>query len=450
VSVLLIGASHRTAPLAVRERLVFPEAELGPSLGRLCAGGSVTEGMILSTCNRTELLVHAGGGTEPAVSRVKEFLARERRFEPEELDRILYVKTGSEAVRHLFRLGAGLDSMILGEPQILGQVKEAYAAAVAAGRLGVRLQPLLQRAFSVAKRVRTDTDIGRNPVSVSYAAVDLAHKIFGDLTDRSVLLLGAGETAELAARHLASQGIRKILVANRTFRRAERLAAAFGGEAVPFDQFREHLARVDILISSTSAPHPILGRDDAARVLRARRNRPLFLIDLAVPRDIDPSVNQLDNIYLYDVDDLQQVADAGLQERRLAAEKAERLIEAEVAAYEQWARAQEVAPTIVALRDKLHRLREAEVGRFQGRLRDLPPEQRRAVEEMAASLINKVLHGPISRLKHAAASRNGDDRIAIVRELFDLEPAAGGTTGERGAAIDEEAAAVPGTDEASG
>lgn len=423
---LLVGVNHRSAPLDVRERLAFPEGALPEAVQRLCRRPEVREAMLLSTCNRTEVLTLIEGpahGPEP----IREFLSTERRFEAADLDRILYVKEGREAVRHLFRLGVGLDSMVLGEPQILGQVKDAFGIASAAGCVGNRLSALLQRSFAVAKKVRTATAIGRNPVSVSFAAVELAQQIFGDLSGCSTLILGAGKTAELTARHLHGQGVRRIYVANRTYSRAERLAGEFGGEAVPFERFLEYLEQVEILVSSTSAPEPVLRFEDAQKVIRRRRNRSLFLIDLAVPRDIEASVNQIDNIYLYDLDDLQHVADEGLAERQRAAAEAERLIEEEVAAFESWSRTQEVGPTIVALREKLFGLRNSEVERFRGRLQGLPPEARQAVEDLTEALLNKVLHGPIQHLKRSAAADGGAERIAAVRQIFGLdEEGAGG------------------------
>jgi len=420
VKFILVGVNHRSAPLAERERLHFPPPEVGAALERLRHRPGIEECCLLSTCNRTEVLAAASADGDAAAREVVGFLADERAFDRAALDRIVYIKTAREAVRHLFRLGIGLDSMILGEPQILGQVKQAYAAAAAAGTLGARLQALMQRALAVAKKVRTTTAVGRNPVSVSYAAVDLAHQIFGDLAERSILILGAGKTAELCARHLVGSGVRAILVANRTFQRAHSLAQAFGGEAVPFDRFLEYLERVDVVVASTSAPHAVLRYDDAVKVIRRRRNRPLFLIDLAVPRDVEPAVNRIDNIYLYDIDDLQQVAEAGRAERREAAAEAEACVEAEVAAYEAWAQAQDLSPTIVALRDKLLDLRAAELTRFDGRLQDLGPDQRQVVEELTAALINKILHGPIQHLKRAAAAANGSDRVSLVRQLFGL------------------------------
>jgi glutamyl-tRNA reductase len=421
MTLVLVGVNHRSAPLEVRERLAFPPAALGDALRRLCGTPPVREAVLLSTCNRTEVLALLDGGGPMAAAAIQAFLASERQFDAAELARIVYTFEGSEAVRHLFRLGVGLDSMILGEPQILGQLKAAAQTAAAAGCLGNGLGSLMQRSFSVSKRLRSETAIGRNPVSVSYAAVDLAQKIFGDLPACGVLLLGAGKTAELTARHLHGQGVRRIFVANRTFDRAERLARAFGGEAVPFDRFLEKLEQVEILISSTSSTVPVLRHEDAQRVIRRRRNRSLFLIDLAVPRDIEPSVNQIDNIYLYDLDDLQQVADSGLAERRTAAEGAERQITEEVAAYEHWCREREVGPTIVALRAKVFGMRDAEVERFRSRLQGAPPEARRAVEEITESLLNKLLHGPIQHLKRSAGD-GGLDHVAMVREIFGLDP----------------------------
>lgn len=437
MTLYLIGASHKTAPLAQRERLVFPPDDLPASLVRLQGREPVEEAMILSTCNRTEVLVE---GTDGSVAAVKSFLGEERGFGVEELDLIVYVKEGLEAVRHLFRVGAGLDSMILGEPQILGQLKTAYDAA--AGGLGTMMQAVLQRSFAVAKKVRTSTEIGRSPVSVAYAAVNLAEKIFGRLEGRSVLVLGAGETAELALRHLTANGIRSVFVANRTYSRAEAVAQTFQGEAVPYDRFLDCLERVDILVSSTGATEPVLGYEQAGDVIRRRRNRPLFLIDIAVPRDVDPRVNDIDNIYLYDIDDLQNVADAGLEERRVAAEHAERMIEIEVKSYRDWALSREVSPTIVALRTKLHSLGRGEIDRFNGRFRKLPADQQQAVEELASSLINKVLHGPIQHLKKSATSSEGGDRIELVRELFGLEPG-----GER--EMDKETQVDPGDESGS-
>ncbi len=410
MKLVVVGASHRSADLKVRERLYFPPEKVPEALRRLVASDAIDEALLMSTCNRTEVLVDAHQDQDRAVLAVLEFLARERSFSQEELDRRIYVYRDKDAIRHLFRLGVGLDSMILGEPQILGQVKAAYHVAQEAGSLGPFLSRLLERSFSVAKRVRTESNIGRNPVSVSFAAVQLAHQIFGKLRDKSVLILGAGETAELAARHLVSHGVSSIYVVNRTYNRAEELARAFHGEAVRYERLRECLENVDILISSTSAPEVVLSHEDAVEII----------IDIAVPRDIDPSVNNIDNIYLYDVDDLRHVVDAGLKKRRMAAEEAEKMVEAEAESFLSWCRSQEVAPTIVALRDELHRVRESELTRFDARLRHLQPEHRKLVVELTTTLINKVLHRPIRFLKQQAGSVDGIGGVDMIRELFGL------------------------------
>jgi len=420
MNLVLVGASHRSADLKVRERLYFPPENVPEALGRLLASDEIGEALVMSTCNRTEIMVKASKDQDSAISVVRQFLARERSFDQEELDECVYVYRDRDAVRHLFRLGVGLDSMILGEPQILGQVKAAYHVAQKAQSLGPFLGPLLERSFSVAKRVRTESNIGRSPVSVSFAAVQLAHQIFGKLDDKSVLILGAGETAELTARHLVSHGVTHIFVANRTFSRAEELARTFDGEAVRFESLREHMEKVDIMVSSTSAPHFVLRHDDALEVIRRRRNRPLFLIDIAVPRDIDPAVNNIDNIYLYDVDDLRHVADAGLERRKAAAAKAEEMVEAEAESFLVWCRSQAVAPTIVALRDEMHRVRESQLSRYDSRLRHLDPQHQQLVVELTTTLINKVLHRPIRFLKQQAETVDGVGSVDMIRKLFGL------------------------------
>lgn len=420
MNLLVVGASHRSADLSVRERLYFPPETVSAALGRLLGSGEIDEALVMSTCNRTEILVKASGEQDQAIRAVRELLARERSFSQDELERHIYVHRDEDAVRHLFRLGVGLDSMILGEPQILGQIKAAYHVAQEARSLGAFLGPLLERTFAVAKKIRTESDIGRSPVSVSFAAVQLAHQIFGKLDDKAVLIIGAGETAELTARHLVSHGVRRIYVVNRTFERAQELARAFDGEAVGYECLHEYLEKVDIMVSSTSAPHFVLRHEDAVEVIRRRRNRPLFLIDIAVPRDIDPAVNHIDNIYLYDVDDLQHVADAGLKRRKVAAEKAEGMVEVETEAFLSWCCSQAVAPTIVALREEMHRVRELQLARYEARLRHLEPEHRKLVVELTTTLINKVLHRPIQFLKQQAGTTEGVGSVDMVRKLFGL------------------------------
>ena len=426
--IILYGLNHRSAPLEVRERLAFPASGLEESLHRLTHLPAVREGMILSTCNRTELLGHvAENGNLEIGETLKGFLAAERGMPTEELERYCYRLTDRQAVHHLFRVAASLDSRVLGEAQILGQVKEAYQAALKVHTVGNVLDPLLRRALAVAKKVRTDTGVARNPVSVSYAAVTLARTIFEDLAGRRVLLIGAGKMAELAARHLVERGVAGVMVANRSHSRAVELAQTCAGEAVPFDRLLEHLERVDIVITSTAAPEPVLRYDDMVRVIRARKNRPIFLIDIALPRDVEGRVNTIDNVYLYDLDDLSGVVTANRVEREAEARRAEEIIRREVDGYLAWLRGQDLSPVIVGVRSRMDQLRAGELDRYRSRLASLTEEQRRAVEEMTGSLLNKVLHHPIRALKGAAARADGLDRVQFFREIFGLpeEPGAG-------------------------
>ncbi len=345
---VLIGMNHKTAPLEIRERLQLAcgdDARWLPELMRL---EDVREVLYLATCNRVEVLARVAEG-DRAVSALSDFIYRHGNLAVAEMARCLYVYRDREAVRHLFRVASSLDSLVMGEPQILGQVKEAYRLAVDHGATGVLINRLVHHAFRVAKRVRTETGIAGNAVSVSYAAVELAKKIFGDLRGKKILLIGAGEMSELAARHLLRQGVGRILIANRTYARAEEMAAMFQGTPVAFDRFPEVLPEVDIVIASTGAPGYIVSPEMVAGALRRRRNRLLFLIDIAVPRDIDPAAGEIENVYLYNIDHLQDVVDANRQGRMVEAEKAEGIVEEEASAFETWFNALEVVPTIVAL-----------------------------------------------------------------------------------------------------
>ncbi len=415
----LLGLNHRSAPLEVRERLYFPRGELGAALSDLVAQPSLREAIILSTCNRTEVLASAKAGDE-AARAVRGFLEARRPGQLEMVDRHAYTLMDLEAARHVFRVASSLDSMLVGEPQILGQVKEAYAAAVEAGTVGPALSGLLQRAFSCAKRVRTDTQIAKNPVSIAYAAAELAGHIFGSLDGRTIMVLGAGEMSELAARHLMKGGVRGVFVANRTYHKALELAREFHGEAINFDRFLEYLPRVDIVISSTSAPHYILKAEDGAAMMKARRHRPLFIVDIAVPRDVDPALNDLANLYLYNIDDLQTLADAGMAERLREAALAEEMVEQEVRGYAAWLRSMEVKPTIVDLRRRFQDVAESELRRFRGRLGEIGPKQEQVMAEMLSAVVNKLLHPPTVELKRALESQNGHDLVRITRMLFDL------------------------------
>lgn len=421
--ILIYGMNHQTAPLAVRERAAFLSDEMPRAAERLLAVEGVLEALVLSTCNRTELLVSARD--EVVGPALRDFLARERRLDGEELDRHCYLHAGAEAIRHMFRTAASLDSMILGEAQILGQVKEAYAAAVSAGALGTQLESLMQRAFAVAKKVRTRTGIARKPVSVAHAAAQLAGEIFGELAGRSVLVIGAGEMARMAVRNLMTAGVAALVVANRSYLRAEELARDLGGRAVPFDRLPEAMQEADIVIASTAAAGHVVGFEDAQRLARARRGRPLFIIDIAVPRDVDPRVEGIDDIYLYNLDDLQTVARRNRDARLRESAAAEAIIDHETGAYLAWVQARQVAPSIVELRRRLHDLGEAEIREWLVRLGPLSGAQEQALRDMTGSLINKFLHPPTVALKQAG--RDGGDtlRLRLLREIFDLGPPPG-------------------------
>src|SRR3989442_7187221 len=427
---IVYGMNHASAPLAVRERVAFPEHQIVDAVARLRRTTGVEEALILSTCNRTELIVSMP--PEEASGTLARFLARERPITEEELERHCYLYADEEAVRHVFRTAASLDSMVVGEAQILGQVKEASALAGRAGSLGAVLDSLCRRAFVVAKRVRSETGIARNPVSIARAAVGLARDIFGGLEDRTVLIVGAGKMARLAARHLIDQGVRTVVVANRSFQRADELARDLGGRAVPFDRLFEEMERADIVIASTAAPHTVIQRDDAQRLSRARRGRPIFFIDIAVPRDVDPTVNEVDNVYLYDLDDLQKMVRSNLDGRRQELLSAEAIIERETAAFLAWTKSLQVAPTIIELRRRLHDMAGQELARFHGRLGPLTSSQEEALRQMAESLVNKMLHPPMLALKRAAAQSGGGQRVKLIREIFGIDPPAPAPVPETG------------------
>lgn len=420
MNLLVVGLSHKTAPVDVREQMALPEAEMAGVLTALTSRPGIAEALIFSTCNRVEFTVRAEPETD-AVAEVYSFLANDCRRPIEKLERHLYRYSQSEAIRHLFRVAASLDSMVVGEPQILGQVKDAYAIAKAAGALGGPLEEIVSRSLHVAKRVRSETGIGQMAVSVSYVAVELARKIFGTLAGHTVLILGSGKMSELAARHLRRSGAPAVFVANRTYEKAVELASRFEGRPVPFEQLFEFLPHVDIVISSTGAHAYIITRPRAEALMAARKNRPMFLIDIAVPRDIDPEVNKIDNLFVYDIDDLQQVADSNKREREREAERAEAIVDEEVASMMARLKAHEIAPTIVSLQSELDRIRRAEMERHRQRLGSLTPEQQRAVDELTRGIINKIAHTPISQLKSLANHPDGLHVIDVVKRVFNLK-----------------------------
>jgi glutamyl-tRNA reductase len=430
---VLIGVNHRTAPVEVREQFAIPEARLPEAVKALTSCAGVEEGMIVSTCNRVEILARTSdGGT-----CLDEFFHGFYGIDPDRYRAHLYEHRDRDAVRHVFRVAASLDSMIVGEPQILGQVKEAYAIARAVGTVNSQLDALLTRAFAVAKRVRNETAVATSAVSVASVAVDLAKKIFGNLQGKSIYLVGAGKMSELAARHLLAHGAEQIYVSNRTHDRAIALARKFNGEALPFDQLYETVSLADIVITSTGAPHAIFRKEHGERFLSRRRNRPMFFIDIAVPRDVDPDMNKLDGVFVYDIDDLQQVVTSHVADRRVEADHAEAIVQLEVDKFQARLQTLDVVPTIVSLQEHLETVRQAEIDRVRGRLGTLSPEQELAVEALTRGIVNKIMHTPITTLKSAAReSSEATTVIDLVRRLFGLR--------ELKTAVKEDEAAVGG------
>ena len=415
--IVVVGLSHQTAPLEVREALACPRERMGEALERLREESGLAEAMILSTCNRVEIY---GRAPESVAEPAAEFLARFHGRRLDELESYLYRLEGEPAVRHAFRVAASLDSMVLGEPQIFGQVKQAYEAAEEAGALGSVLNTLRNRSFAAAKRARTETAIGRNAVSVSHVAVELARKIFGDLRDRSVLLVGAGKMSEVAARQMVRDGARATVLGGRTLERAEQLAAALGGRAAPLEALRSEMARVDVVISGTGAPGLVVRREDVEAAQAARRHRPLFLIDIAVPRDIEPEAGKVKSVFLYDLDDLRSVADANLRERRKEAALAEAILDQEIRAFLEWRESLDVVPLLVELRSRADEIRRTEIDRARRRLGPLTPEQEKAVEAMTSGIVNKILHPPTVELKKMASNRHHTEYVGLIRKLFGL------------------------------
>src|SRR5436190_3163445 len=413
----LVGLSHKTAPVEVRERFAFNGDALKSALASLVDRNEIKEVMILSTCNRVEVVAESTDD-----QRIREFLCEFHRVQDDVIAKHLYTFRNADAIRHIFRVASSLDSMMVGEPQILGQVKEAYRIASDAGTVGMNLSALMSRAFAVAKRVRSETGISQSAVSVSYAAVELARKIFGSLSGKVVMIIGASKMGELAAKHLRRAGVSSVIVTNRTFERAVEMAQVFEGAAVPFEHFEEHMDHADIIISSTGAPNFIISKPLAEQVIHRRKNRPIFFIDIAVPRDIDPLVNEIDNAFLYDIDDLQQVIDTNLKERLKEAMRAEQIVDDEVEAFCLKMQTRDVVPTIVQLRESLEKARRDEIERNRRHLKDLSPEQQAAVDQITKSIVNKILHPPIEQLKQMAHDPQGADLAELIRKIFNVKP----------------------------
>ncbi len=412
----LIGVNHNSAPLEMRERLAVSEDRLPDAVRKLVEQPGVDEGMVLSTCNRVEVLTSARQGAD-----LRGFFGSYFGVSTDALHAHLYEFEQREAVRHIFRVASSLDSMVVGEPQILGQVKEAYAVARGLGAIHSALDALLSRAFTVAKRVRSETAIGGAGVSISSVAVQLAEKIFGSLQGKTIYLVGAGKMAELAARHLISHGATTILVCNRTHERAVQLAEAFGGQAIPFERLHETAERADIVLTSTGAAEPLFCREHGEAILARRKNKPMFFIDIAVPRNVHPDMNRLDGMFVYDVDDLQSAAPCGISERTREAQRAEQIVESEVDRFAARMKSLHVVPTIVSLQEYCETIRQAEIDRIRGRLGHITPEQEAAIDAMTRGIVNKLLHTPITTLKSTAAEPEAATIHEIIRRIFNLK-----------------------------
>ncbi len=422
MNIIVVGLSHRTAPVAVREQFALPESEWPGALDRLRSHRGVAEGVVLSTCNRVEVCA-AVQDTDAGFEGATRFFSTYHGEGRESPTSHLYYYSSSDAIRHVFRVAASLDSMVLGEPQILGQVKDAYDAALAHKATGVVLNKLFSKAISVAKRIRTETRVAESAVSVSSAAVELARKIFRSLDETRVLVMGSGEMAELAAKSLVSHGAERIVIAARNQAKADALAREYAAHAVARDAFLDELVQADIVICSTGANHYLLDAQQMTDVARRRKGRPLFLIDLAVPRNIDPAVNDVDDAYLYNIDDLNSVVEANRREREKEAMKAEAIIDDELQQMMKWLQSLEVTPTIVELRQQVERLRQAEVERALARYRNgSEPDLRAALDGVTSSLVNKLLHSPVVVLKDEATRTQGALYVEMVRRLFHLDP----------------------------
>ncbi|SMD04670.1 glutamyl-tRNA reductase [Desulfocicer vacuolatum DSM 3385] len=417
--ITLIGINHKTAPVALREVLSFTGDEADVALRDLFQQPEIRELVLFSTCNRMEILfIPARGDGQDCV---KTFISRFKSVPVEKFESALYIHTGDKAIRHLFRVACSLDSMMVGEPQILGQVKKSYRNSVAANTSGVILNRVMHKAFNIAKKVRRETGIGDNAVSISYAATELAGKIFSDISTRSVMLLGAGEMAELAVEHLISSGVKEIVVANRTFCNAITLAEKFHGKAVKFEEMEHFLKEVDIIISSTGATEFILTAPQLKRIMRSRKNRPLFFIDIAVPRDLDPDINRINNCFLYDIDDLQDIVNDNIEERNKEAVKGERLVDEAVIKFINWMESLEMVPTIVAIRKKIDAIAQAEIKKTMHSMPHLSPRDHEAIQRMTRSIADKIMHDPIRFLKNMGNHRDDARYLNAARHLFNLD-----------------------------
>jgi glutamyl-tRNA reductase len=420
ITIVTIGMNHETAPVELRELFVLADHSTDAVMNEIRAIKDIKESLLLSTCNRFELLLTTEKGDD-AKESVIGLLSRLSGIPRKELQPTLYVYENHEAIRHIFRVGSSLDSMVVGEPQILGQVKDAYRTAVIHKSSSVILNRLMHKTFSLAKKIRTETEIADSPVSISFAAVELAKKIFGDLKGKKALLIGAGEMAELAATYLLSNQINQLLIANRTFTKAVDLADQFRGTALSFDEIAQQLQEVDIVITSTASSGPVISERQVRETMKPRKNRPLFFIDIAVPRDVEPHVNRIENVFLYDIDDLKGIVDSNIDKRKREAVKAERMVDEEVIKFTHWLKTLKVVPTIVALQDKCEKIRQIELKKTLSSLNGLSDRQKKDVESLTLSITKKILNNPILFLKRKQDRDSQNLYLDVTRKLFDLD-----------------------------
>ena len=420
VNLILVGVNHKTTPVEIREKLAFTKGKIEESIDRLLNYPEIIEHTILSTCNRVEIYARANCH-DSAIKSVKQFICDFHELSPVELEDHFYSYKNEEAVEHLFRVSSSLDSMILGEAQILGQVKDAYSLARDLRSTGLVLNQLFEKAFNIAKKVREETGIAERSVSISSAAVELAQKIFDDLENHTVMLVGTGEMAELAAKHLISYGVKTVYVTSRTYERAANLARTLNGSALDFEAFKNELHRADIVITSTSASSFIIKKEMVEKAIQERKNKPIFFIDIAVPRDIEPDVNDLENVYLYDIDDLHVVVSANMKEREKEAENAMNLISHEVTKFNNWIGSLDAVPTIIEIRKKAENIRKQEIERTLKKLPHVSEDDKQLLRQMSSSMINKILHKPTIKLKQKTQSEDGHVYLKAIRHLFHLD-----------------------------
>jgi glutamyl-tRNA reductase len=422
MDILVIGLNHKTAAVEIREKVAFDGPKLDEAVTRLKEIPDVKENIVLSTCNRVE--IYAGvSDRDRGTENIKNFIAEFHNVQRGPLDNALYIYEGKKAIKHAFRVASSLDSMVVGEPQILGQLKDAYDFALKKKSTGIYLNKLIKKSVSVAKRIRTETKIAESAVSISFAAIELAKKIFDDLATKSFMLMGAGEMAELAARHLINSGVSDVYITNRTYERAEELAEEFDGKVIPFENFIDELHHTDIVICSTGAPDYVLRKEQVHDILKERKQRQMFIIDIAVPRNIDPEINDLDNVYLYDVDDLQGVVNTNIEERSKEAEKAERIVASEVHSFLKWQESLISVPTILAIREKAEGIRKEELEKTLRKMGPLEEDKIKAIEYLTSSIVNKLIHSPTAALKSEEEDR--DIMVDMAKRLFKLETGEG-------------------------